>query len=196
MQTVALTPVQVYPAKGPVLVGLHPGSPPVQQVSGPTHNPSVRIGVQDDGVPEQVQPASTVQVFEHPSPVFVLLSSQASVPLISPSPHIGLQVSADVGVPPAHNQPTAFPPHPTAQPIPSLVPSSHTSDPSLSPSPHMGVQTEGAPVQVHPVSIVQVEVHPSPLATPLSSQVSGEITSPSPHRTLQTEAVVGVPEVQ
>lgn len=150
----------------------------------------------EDGVPEQVQPVSTAQALEHPSPLFELLSSQASVPLISPSPQIGLQVSAEVVVPPAHSHPRAFPPHPTAHPTPSFVPSSQTSDPSLLPSPQIGVQTDGAPVHVQPVSIVQVEVHPSPLDTPLSSQVSGETTKPSPQRTPQTEAVVGVPEVQ
>ncbi len=51
---------------------------------------------QDEGSPVQIYVASTSQVLEHPSESEVSPSSQASVPLIYPSPHIPSQ---EEGVP-------------------------------------------------------------------------------------------------
>lgn len=57
----------------------------------------------------------------------------------------------------------------------------------MSPSPQTGLQTEGCPEQVHPVSTVQLPVHPSPGFVFPSSQASEPSMVPLPHMGEQTE---------
>ena len=58
----------------------------------PTMIPSPQVPVQVDGSPTQFHPASTVQVEEQPSSLFVFPSSHSSVPTMTPSPQPGVQV--------------------------------------------------------------------------------------------------------
>jgi len=67
------------------------------------------MGLQTEGWPEHWYPDSTVQVAEHPFPEVVPASSHPSLSVIIPSPQISTQVDADVGVPPEHDHPGAFP---------------------------------------------------------------------------------------
>ena len=60
---------------------------PSSQASVPATMPSPQTVSQVLGAPLQLQPDSTVQVEEQPSPDVVLPSSQVSVPSITPSPH-------------------------------------------------------------------------------------------------------------
>ena len=101
--------------------------------------------------------------------------------------------------------------HPTSSPVlhpdrhccPSLLPSSQFSAwaslldalvlSTTIPSPHIVVHTEGVPaveaaaVQAHPVSKVQVELHPSLFEMFPSSHASPESAIPFPQVAVQTE---------
>lgn len=108
------------------------------------------------------------------------------------SPHIGVHVQVGVqGQDHPGRTPSPFAVHPLPSPA---FPSSQTSEPTTLESPIIGVQTVGdAPLQFHPVSIVQVASHPSFGEVFESSHVSGEVTSPFPHCTVQVKAPGGVP---
>lgn len=77
-------PVQVYPGAAPEQSARHPVDPirsPSSQISPGSFLPSPQIGVQTDLTPKfevQVNPVSTKQVLEHPSPFARLLSSHYS----------------------------------------------------------------------------------------------------------------------
>lgn len=55
----------------------------------------------------QVNPDSKAQVDEQPSMLFVLPSSQAKFPRLTPSPHISVQVSFDIEEPPVQVYPVS-----------------------------------------------------------------------------------------
>src|SRR5262245_37553411 len=143
-----------------------------------------------------MNPASSVQVGEQPSPAAVLPSSQGSPVSTLPLPH---EVVHACVAPPAlrhdgslvqvFEQPLASPKNapfgplqPFGRPV-LLVPQSQASVPSLTPLPHAAlVQTLGVPVQVAPGSTWQIDEHPSPAVVLPSSHVSPPTRMPSPHR--------------
>lgn len=65
------------------------GSQGSSHSSRPALSPSPQVVLQIEGVPEHVQPYSTLQFSEHPSFSLELKSSQASFPFRFPSPHQG-----------------------------------------------------------------------------------------------------------
>ena len=199
---VALPPIHVHPVTGPEQSALHLSSPersPSSQISVGMFLPSPQIGVQTLGLAAlHVHPDSIRQAEEHPSLLFELLSSHASLPFLDPSPHIVVQVEAAVELPPVQLYPGAFPVqralHPTA---PFKSPSSQNSVPTFFPSPHVAIQVDrGDPEQVNPVSTTHKEEHPSPLTVDPSSQPSEEVLTPFPHVSIQVEGEVEEPPVQ
>jgi hypothetical protein len=88
------------------------------------------------------KPGSIVHVLVQPSPLFVLASSQASVPARTPSPHV---VAHALGIPtqvhPVSTVQVAEQPSPAALPA-----SSHASAPATIASPHAVAQVLGLPV--------------------------------------------------
>jgi hypothetical protein len=66
------------------------------------------------------------------------------------------------------------------------LPSSQVSAPRFKPSPQIGEQTLGAPKHIHPVSIWQMLLQPSPLIASPSSQVSPLSKVPLPQTNVQT----------
>jgi hypothetical protein len=101
----------------------------------PSTIPSPQIGVHTDGAPTQFHPASIAQTEEQPSFEAVFESSQASVPLMSPSPQRTLQTEGVVVDPVEQLYPTAVPVQPKLHPFPSFDPSSHVSVPVTFESP-------------------------------------------------------------
>ena len=106
-----------------------------------------------------------------------------------PSPQISEQVSFDVGEPPVHVQPDSIL-QVELQPSPVITfPSSQKvlNDVYFLPSAHISDQTslddEVPPDHIHPVSLAQVELHPSPETVfPSSQYVLNELNRlPSPH---------------
>ena len=86
-----------------------------------------------------------MHVAEQPLPFAVPPSSQASPPLIRPSPQIGVHV--DWGAP-EQLQPVSMA-HVALQPsFAAVPPSSQASAPALMPSPQVVMQVLGAPLQV------------------------------------------------
>jgi hypothetical protein len=92
-------------------------------------SPQAIVLVQILGCPEQALRGSTWQVAEQPSPLTRLLSSQVSLPRMSPSPQIGL-VPEEVTTQPSSRL------HRDEHPSPLLgLPSSHSSSGVRVPSP-------------------------------------------------------------
>ena len=155
-------PVHVYP----FIIEAHYGRPTT---------PFPHIAIQFVPPGHEYPGKTPVQVGLQPG---VVPSSHVSGGIISPSPHIGLQMSGDVGVPPAHYHPTMTPVQFARHPLPSrALPSSQISVFTTLPSPHIGVQTEGEIVEPavhdHPgIAPTQLELHPSPSKAFPSSQVS------------------------
>src|SRR4051812_25091812 len=86
------------------------------------------------GSPEQAAPGSFRHKLEQPSPSFAFPSSQVSVPLILPSPHLGTQRLPGTW----HSNPPSVL-HSDEQPsLLSLLPSSQLSLAARTPSPHTG----------------------------------------------------------
>ena len=84
-----------------------------------------------------------MQVLEQPSLSKEFPSSQASDPIVYPSPHISEHVEAEVVVPPVHVHPKTFPEQSDLQPsVLSILPSSQVSLPITLPSPHIGVHVD------------------------------------------------------
>ena len=137
---VVVPPEQVHPVTGPVQSDLQPdvlSMSPSSQTSLPYKYPSPQIGLQvdvDPSTPVHENPVSVVQVLLHPSPLTILLSSHDSLDSLIPSPHIILQASAVVVVPPDHDQPVTGAVQSLFHPdVLSVSPSSHTSDPCKQP---------------------------------------------------------------
>jgi hypothetical protein len=144
--------------------------------------------------PAHVRPSSTwVQSPAQPSPLTVLLSSQASEPTRRPSPQMEPQVEREPKLPPEQVNPgstwqVALHPSPA-----SVLLSSHCSARWLQrmrmPSPHTGVHVSTPPMPVpcvlddthlHPVSTRQSESQPSPPCVLLSSHISADERMPLP----------------
>ena len=109
-----------------------------------------------------VQPVSIAHTLSHPSPLAVFPSSQACVPVLSPSPQGSPHTE---GLATVHDQPASTT-HRLSQPSPVAVfPSSQTSVPSKRPSPQIAVHTVGEFVShVQPVSTTHTLSQPSPFA--------------------------------
>ena len=171
--------------------------------------PSPQISVHTEAVEEspnvQDQLASTLQLELHPSPSVVPLSSQypAVGTITIPSPQISLHALAVEESPKVHSYPVSTAQDPS-HPSPTVVPES-SQYPAIgfmtAPSPQISVHTEAVEespnVQDQFDSTLQVELHPSPFAVPLSSQYPavGTITIPSPHISLHELAVEESPKV-
>src|SRR5262249_39498293 len=96
-----------------------------------TTRPSPQIATQAEGLPRQLNPGSTVQVGEQPSPAVVLPSSHCSGPVTRSSPQIGAHIDGA----PVPNQPRSDV-QGAEQPSPPVVwPSSHPSPASGAPLP-------------------------------------------------------------
>lgn len=140
--------------------------------------PSLQIGEQVEGVPEQVHPVSTQQDEEHPSPFegIACWSSQVSFPTRAPSPQSSVQTD---GVP-VHVQPVSSWQVESQPSLFFLSSSSQVSEPTIKPSPHIGEQVSGfnnvPPEQDHPGSMTQVR----------SEQPSTEPETPSSHSSFPT----------
>ena len=137
---------------------------------------------QTEGAPVQVYPALIVLEFEQPSVSIVLLSSQASGEIMTPSIDFGLQVSTVVLVPPEQTQVDKTERQSKAHPYPSvLVPSSQSSGGFLTELPQMshwfGLTVK---LQLALVSMAHMFEHPSFIAKLPSSQFSTKAFCPSP----------------
>ena len=103
-----------------------------------------------------------------------------------PSPHVVLQISGDVMLPPLHVQPVStwqvlFHPSPLIVfPSSQLVSVSFITIPSPQISSHISLVVGLPPIHLKPSSIVQVLLHPSPLFKLLSSHFSADSFLPSP----------------
>jgi hypothetical protein len=98
------------------------------------------MGLQVEGVPEQVQPFSTWQIAEHPSLGLAFPSSQVSpAPSMTPFPQAKVQVE---GSPEQVYAGSTWhvPEHPSPGAVP---PSSQPSEPRTRPSPQTGLHVEG-----------------------------------------------------
>jgi hypothetical protein len=140
--------------------------------------------------PEQVKPASTVHVLEHPSPLIVLQLSHVSAPKIIQSPQIPEHTLGPVALPQQHYQ-LAFIPKQFAAHAAFENALSQTSFPTTKPSPQLGVHCIGIGIgHVQPASLTHVEEHPSPEAVFPSSQFSGALIARSPQIALHTVGFV------
>lgn len=104
----------------------------------------------------QVHPVSTPHVIEQPSPAIALPSSHASEITIPSS-----QITEHIEGSPVQSQPISFEQLDWQPSLLSKSPSSHYSKPLINPSEQIGEQTLFGHSQ--PVSISQVELHPSPI---------------------------------
>src|SRR3569623_717445 len=135
----------------------------------------------------QLDPCSTRQVREHPSPSLVLPSSQASMPFtMKPSPQMGTQRLPGT----RHWKCESIVLQSDEHPSPLLLlPSSQVSLSASTPSPHLGgLQALPQSGQVHPDSIWQRRVQPSPSLVLLSSHSSPLSCFPLP----QLPGMIGV----
>ena len=123
----------------------------------------------------QVNPGSTLQSAEHPSPLTLLPSSQASL-TTRPSPQ------RDVQLLPVLHCGSFW--HPAEQPSNGReFPSSQLSVPSTTLSPQVvWLHLLGVPLHFHPGSSLQVGEQPSPAVVFPSSHSSGITAIPSPQR--------------
>ena len=134
------------------------GSVPQSQASPASFTPLPQMavvhfpGAGAMAVPGQVEAGSTWQVLEQPSPLLVLLSSQVSLPLMTPSPQIGTHGFPATG----QRQPASTVEQSAAQPSPDAVLlSSQASVVASRPSPQMAVRRQALPTfgQLQPFSI-------------------------------------------
>ena len=149
---VELPPAQVKPSSMVVQSELQP-SPvsllPSSHTSEPTRKPSAQIATQVSLLPieppEHLKPGSMAQLALHPSPLIVLLSSQASAVSQStrtPSPHLGAHTSRPPTPEPnalvdVHSNPVSTR-HRVSQPSPpTVLLSSQISAVVRTPSPQM-----------------------------------------------------------
>ena len=183
--------VQVFeqPVPSPLKRPLGPPQPlgklvalvPQSQASPASFTPFPQTAlVHDPGpVPEQVAPGSIWQLLEQPSPLTVLPSSQASLPLRTLSPQIGTQGLPGTG----QRQPASTAEQLAAQPSPDpVLLSSQASVGASRPSPQMAVSKHALPMfgQTQLFSIWQSGVQPSPAVMLWSSHCSPGSSMPFP----------------
>ena len=179
-------PVQVHPVSTfhvelhPSLFAVLPSSQYVDTELNRLLSPQIseHVSFADEEPPVQVHPVSTLHVELHPSLFAVLPSSQYVDTELNRllSPQISEHVSFADEEPPVQVHPVStfhVELHPS---LLAVLPSSHLVDSVfirlLSPqiSEHVSLVVEEPPVQVHPVSTLHVELHPSPFAVLPSSQ--------------------------
>jgi hypothetical protein len=98
------------------------------------------------GDPVQLQPGSTRQVDEQPSPLFVLLSSHCFPSSTMPFPQMGMHGFPGTG----HSQPGSMLMQSPAHPSPlTVLPSSQTLFDVRIPFPHVPSYTQRCPGVVH-----------------------------------------------
>ena len=180
--------------------------PAVGTITFPSPQESEQILAVIESPKVQTQLISTEQVELHPSLATVFPSSQyPAVGFITkPSPQIS---EHELAVTESPNDHVHFASTEQVESHPSPVtvfPSSQYPAVGLKifPSPQISVQTlaviEFPSVHVHPVSTTQLASHPSPIATPPSSQYPavGLYIFPSPHISVHELAVIESPAVQ
>lgn len=168
--------------------GAH-AAPPPHRHSPPTHASALPATQGSQRSPSTPQLSTLIGLHvdpvQHPSGQIVASHSPAHTPpthaplhasqALPPAPH------AELASPGRHAPPASQ--HPKGQ---DVVSHTHTSASHRCPSaqvtsPHSGAHTDGAPVHVHPGSIVQPTEHPSPSARPMSSHSSKpSVRTPSP----------------
>lgn len=160
-------PEQVYPGAEPVQSSrqfVNDIRSPSSHVSEVIQRPSPQIAEQVFGLTakEQVNPVSMTQRSEHPSNKTAFPSSHNSPEVLILFPHTSLQIVGEVMSPPEQTHPGASAEQSLRHPSVSIpFPSSQISPYTTSPSIQKGVQTEGVPEQTHPVSTIQLALHPS-----------------------------------
>lgn len=127
---------------------------------------------------EQVYPVSIVHVLLHPSPGYILPSSQASLAATTLSPQVEVQTEGSSPVQVKSSSRVHAEEHPF---IGSKFRVSQASSDAFLPSPQVDLHVEGYPVQVKPNSISHMLLHPSPETVLPSSHYSEEEIIPSPH---------------
>ena len=207
-------PVQVHPVSTlhvelhPSLLDVLPSSQYVDTELNRLLSPQIseHVSLEVEEPPVQVHPVSTLHVELHPSLFAVLPSSHLVVKVLNRllSPHISVHVSLEVEEPPVQVHPVStlhVELHPS---LLDVLPSSQYVDTELnrllSPqiSEHVSLEVEEPPVQVHPVSTLHVELHPSLFAVLPSSHLVVKVLNRllSPHISVHVSLEVEEPPVQ
>src|SRR5947207_662882 len=138
-----------------------------------------------------MNPPSTMQVDEQPSPLSRLPSSHSSPPLLCRSPHAGTPGRPGT----RHSKPGSTVLQSLEQPSPlALLPSSHASVAPRMPSPQTPAieQMLGQPVHDQPDGIWQMALQPSPPFMLPSSHCSPGSITPLPHFVGSPTSMLGI----